>query len=161
MLVDSTDPRKGSIDEEGDIAPSNVQGDPSATSNGDENRADESSNLVSEGKTNRNPYIRGSDPRIDESEKYAIHTNTTLIQRIVQTLSTHYPERLAKCLIVPSNGFEKTIGGLTIRTYVPSLRTRSRITILESASDLKDYISDENLLSFVGGKAILPPESFD
>ena len=125
----------------------------------DEKKADGNSKSVPEEKVKRGPYILGSDPRIDAKEMYSVHVNATLIHRIVRTLCAHYPERLAKCLIVPSGGFEKTIGSLTIRTYVPSLRTRSRITILESASDLKDYISDENLLSFVGGKAALPRES--
>ena len=169
VLGDSTNLRQGgeAHEEEADIATSatsKVRDDSSTTNgNGDEKKDDDNvdGNSRSEEKTTQNPYILGSDPRIDPSEKYTVHTNATLIQRIVHTLSTHYPERLAKCLIVPSNGFEKTIGGLTIRTYVPSLRTRSRITILESASDLRDYISDENLLSFVGGKAVLPPESFE
>lgn len=166
VLGDSTNLRQGGeTDEEGDTATSaasNVEDDSSITnSNGDdEKKEDGNGNSTSEEKTKESPYILGSDPRIDASEKYTVHTNATLIQRIVHALSTHYPERLAKCLIVPSNGFEKTVGGLTIRTYVPSLRTRSRITILESASDLRDYISDENLLTFVGGKALLPPESF-
>lgn len=166
VLGDSTNLRQGGeTDEKGDIATSatsNVQDDSFTTnSNGDEKKEDDNGNSTSEEKIKQSPYILGSDPRIDASEKYTVHTNATLIQRIVHTLSTHYPERLAKCLIVPSNGFEKTIGSLTIRTYVPSLRTRSRITILESASDLRDYISDENLLSFVGGKALLPPESLE
>jgi len=154
MLEDPANHRSSSVtDQEGDVIDSvvpNVQDE--------EKRVDGGDNLRMEAK--RNPYALGSDPRIDLNEKYFVHTNPSLIQRIVCTLSAHYPERLAKCLIVPSSGLEKTIGGLSLRTYVTSLRTRTRITILDSQRELKDYISEENLLAFAGGKAALPPEFF-
>jgi len=109
----------------------------------------------------RNPFIIGSDPRIDPSEEYFVHTNSALIHRLVRLLSSHYPERLAKALIVPSGGWEKTMGGLSIRGYVSSPRTRSRIVMLKSANDLKEHINENSLLSFAGGKAKLPPECFE
>ena len=109
----------------------------------------------------RNPFIIGSDPRIDPSEEYFVHTNSALIHRLVRLLLSHYPERLAKALIVPSGGWEKTMGGLSIRGYVSSPRTRSRIIVLNSANDLKEHISENSLLSFAGGKAKLPSECFE
>ena len=154
MFEDPAKHRSSSVtDQEGDVIDSvvpNVQDEEKRVDGGDNSRVE----------AKRNPYALGSDPRIDLNEKYFVHTNPSLIQRIVCTLSAHYPERLAKCLIVPSSGLEKTMGGLSLRTYVTSLRTRTRITILDSQRELKDYINEENLLAFAGGKAVLPPEFF-
>ena len=161
MLEDPAKHRSSVTDQEGDVIDSvepNVQDDSCDTEEQRVDGGDNSREKKEEAK--RNPYALGSDPRIDLNEKYFVHTNPALIQRIVCTLSAHYPERLAKCLIVPSSGLEKTIGGLSLRTYVTSLRTRTRITILDSRRELKDYISEENLLAFAGGKAVLPPEFF-
>jgi hypothetical protein len=161
MLEDPAKHRSSVTNQEGDVIDSvvpNVQDDSCDT---EEQRVDGGDNSgKKEEEAKRNPYALGSDPRIDLNEKYFVHTNPALIQRIVCTLSAHYPERLAKCLIVPGSGLEKTIGGLSLRTYVTSLRTRTRITILDSQRELKDYISEENLLAFAGGKVVLPPAFF-
>ena len=94
-----------------------------------------------------------------ESQKHHVHTNFSLVIRLSEILSRHYPERLAKALIVPSGGWAKTLGSRGIRSYVLSPITRARIHVLNSWDDLKKYVDEAELVSFVGGKAEINSET--
>eukprot|EP00978_Attheya_sp_CCMP212_P005119 scaffold11316_cov60-Attheya_sp.AAC.2 len=108
-----------------------------------------------------NPFSIGANPRIDYSgEDYQVHTNFALVQRLNEVLSRHYPERLAKALIVPSSGWIKTLGTFGLRAYVSAPKTRSRVFMLGSSHDLKKYVEEDELVTIVGGRAFVPPEAF-
>ena len=105
--------------------------------------------------------LRCTLQRIDPDEDYHIHTNYALVQRLVELVSCHYPERLAQALVIPSGGWIKTLGSFGLRAYVPSAQTRAKILMLNSLSDLKKYVADDQLVTFAGGNSLLPPSTFE
>jgi hypothetical protein len=118
-------------------------------------------NALGSDQSSLNPFSIGANPRIDYSgEDYQVHTNFALVQRLNEVLSRHYPERLAKALIVPSSGWIKTLGTFGLRAYVSAPKTRSRVFMLGSSHDLRKYVEEDELVTFVGGRAFVPPEAF-
>jgi hypothetical protein len=96
------------------------------------------------------------DPMIDPSDQhYSTHSSSELFLRLRDILSRNYPERLAKCLI-----FGGASTKLKLREYIPSQVTRSRVTVLNSLSDLKRFVDEDQLVSFAGGCASVSPETF-
>eukprot|EP00566_Odontella_aurita_P026957 CAMPEP_0113558908 /NCGR_PEP_ID=MMETSP0015_2-20120614/18608_1 /TAXON_ID=2838 /ORGANISM="Odontella" /LENGTH=176 /DNA_ID=CAMNT_0000460497 /DNA_START=1 /DNA_END=531 /DNA_ORIENTATION=+ /assembly_acc=CAM_ASM_000160 len=109
----------------------------------------------------RNPFFLGVDPRIDLDEDYHIHTNFALVQRLVELLSRHYPDRLAQALVVPSGGWIKTVGTFGLRAYVPDARTRAKVTMLHDLRGLLKFVKSDDLVAFAGGKALVAPKAFE
>ena len=110
-------------------------------------------------KKEENKGVHGS--RIDPWEDNQVHKNFTLVRRLRDIFSKHYPERLSKALIVSSGGWEKTLGTVGLRAYVPAARTRSRVVMLNSPDDLKKYVSKDEFVTLVGGNATVRPEAFE
>mmetsp|Transcript_16963 Transcript_16963/g.25240 ORF Transcript_16963/g.25240 Transcript_16963/m.25240 type:complete len:654 (+) Transcript_16963:2150-4111(+) len=111
----------------------------------------------------RNPFFVGFNPRIDPEEDYYVHTNFLLVQRLHEVISKHYPERLSKMIVVSSKsgGWMKVFHTLSLKTHVKSQRTRDRITRIDSVAELKKYVDESELVTFVGGKALVNPEAFE
>ena len=62
----------------------------------------------------------------------------------------HYPERVAKTLVVSSKGWKKS----RLRSYFP------QATVLSSLDDLKKHVSAEELVTFAGGNAKVSSDAF-
>lgn len=93
-----------------------------------------------------------SPNRIVHDEDYHIHTNFKLVQQLIDVVSKHYPERLGRALLVPGGGWDTLLGNHGLRRYINSSKTRSKVVVLERLDDLKKYVSDDELITCVGGK---------
>lgn len=141
------------------------KGSDSITESADENKdaASTAADADSESKasvntemTAWNPFRMGANPRLYPGEDYTVHSNTSVTNRLIAILRQHYPERLHKALVLP--------GGLlpmgSSRGYIQSSRTRAKVIILGSASELTHHVSKSELLSIVGGTAHVNPTAF-
>eukprot|EP00549_Striatella_unipunctata_P025827 CAMPEP_0118698500 /NCGR_PEP_ID=MMETSP0800-20121206/15244_1 /TAXON_ID=210618 ORGANISM="Striatella unipunctata, Strain CCMP2910" /NCGR_SAMPLE_ID=MMETSP0800 /ASSEMBLY_ACC=CAM_ASM_000638 /LENGTH=180 /DNA_ID=CAMNT_0006598345 /DNA_START=315 /DNA_END=857 /DNA_ORIENTATION=- len=90
-------------------------------------------------------------------EDYYVHSNLVLAHRLIDLSTRHYPERLARALIVPGNGFTKTLTTFGLRAYIAQSRTRARITILKEARELQHFVRKNVLIDIAGGKASMNP----
>lgn len=82
----------------------------------------------------------GCDKRIDPWENFHFHSNSILMKILNELIPYHYPERLAKVLVVHENG--------------KCLRHLSHLIVLESVDDLKNYVDKKELVRFAGGDAV-------
>ena len=79
------------------------------------------------------------DPRIDPYETANAHSNVVLLQLLNEILHYHYPERLAKALIV-GEGWAKT-------------EASHHATVLNSMDELSQYVDKDELGKLTGGLA--------
>lgn len=106
--------------------------------------------------TQLTPSTFGSDPRIDPYEEFRPHSNYVLLQLLNDLIKQHYPERFAKVLIEPSKGQKKAH---LLATF--SLRSsKSSVTVLNPGDDLMQYVDEEELVTFAGGKAGITSDAF-
>ena len=101
-----------------------------------------------------------SNPRMFFDEHWNIHTSKSVIERLVNLLMTHYPERLAKALVVVGHGNKKyaltAIGGVFFLTgMVPSTKTRDKVRFLTRYRDLQSYVHRAQLVTLVGGTQVV------
>lgn len=97
-----------------------------------------------------------SNPRMFFDEHWNVHTSRSVIERLVHILMTHYPERLARALVVVGHGNKKyaltAIGGVLFLTgMVPSTKTRDKVRFLTRYRDLESYVHRTQLVALVGG----------
>lgn len=97
-----------------------------------------------------------SDPRIDPYEKYHSHSNILLMQLLNEVIPRHYPERLAKALVVLEKGGTKEHS----RSHYHSQYAAPLVTVLSSESDLKKYVDEDELVKFAGGNAQVTSDAF-
>jgi hypothetical protein len=107
-----------------------------------------------------------ANPRLPEDERYYLHTNASMIRKLVQILMHHYPERLSRALIVPYIGnvayFRTVVGArLALASAVGSHRTRHKVKFLKHFADLKAYVKKDELVTIVGGTAPIDPVVFE
>jgi hypothetical protein len=107
-----------------------------------------------------------ANPRLPEDERYYLHTNASMIRKLVQILMHHYPERLSRALIVPYIGnvayFRTVVGArLALASAVGSNRTRHKVKFLKHFADLKAYVKKDELVTIVGGTAPIDPVVFE
>ena len=109
-----------------------------------------------------NPFKMGVNPRSNPDERYQAHYSVKMIERLADVLSSNYPDRLKKLLLVPGKGVPKTeIGGLNgVRKSMASA-TRAKIIQLSKASELTDHVSKRELATVVGGTAEVRAEAFE
>lgn len=97
-----------------------------------------------------------SDPRVDPYERYQPHANLALLSLLSEILPRHYPERLAKALLVTGKGWKKKL----LWSYLPAQIARSKVHVLSSLDSLKRFVSEDELVLFAGGKASITPDVF-
>ena len=148
-----------------------------ADSTGDKNKGTESNQENEESKENneddgsttsmsQGQSMLVSNPRIASGETWQIHTNRTLILRLTQLLSDHYPERLANILLVRGIGKNSYYATnfkarAIVRSLLPSAETRSKVKIISNPSDLHDFVAESELATIVGGTAPIHSSVFE
>ena len=78
------------------------------------------------------------DTRIDPLECHQLHSNQVIIQLLNELIAYHYPERIAKVLLVPSKDWTKAC-------ELPRVHSHPLLTVLKSVDDLKKYVDKEEL----------------
>jgi hypothetical protein len=114
---------------------------------------------------NSNVEILIANPRIGPSESLQCHTNTILLQRLMDILSAHYPERLGKALVVPGKGnnsyYGVLVGGrIKLNSFLSSSKTRNKVHFLKKKFELKEHVAEAELINIVGGTAAIDPAAF-
>jgi len=97
-----------------------------------------------------------NNPRVYRDEVWNTHTSRTLIERLIDILLAHYPERLSKALVVVGYKNKRyvrsVVGGvLALTSVVGSAKTRDKVRFLTSYHDLYSYVDRSQLVSLVGG----------
>jgi hypothetical protein len=107
-----------------------------------------------------NPFRLGVNPRVQPGEDYHVHSDIDMIYRLSDVLSSHYPERLKKLLLVKGGpGYLSATFGM--RKYIASARTRARIVQINGASELTRFVDESELATIVGGTADVLPDAFE
>jgi hypothetical protein len=106
------------------------------------------------------------NPRIYSDEQWHTHTTKHLIRRMIDIVTTHYPERLSKALVVVGKGntaYTRTaVGGiLALPKVLSRQRTREKVKFLIRYADLQEYVAKEELSVMVGGAAALDPRVYE
>jgi hypothetical protein len=106
-----------------------------------------------------------SNPRVYPGEKWHTHTNKGMLKRLIGIVTTHYPERLSKVLVVVGYGnatYMRTAlrGKIALASAVQSKRTRDRVKFLKRYSDLQDYVERAVLVTIVGGESVISGSAF-
>ena len=100
-----------------------------------------------------------SNPRIDHSETWQVHTNREMIGGLIATLTRNYPERLSRALVFNGKGANSYYNGSSISgrmalgAVMDSKQTKAKVKFLKNSSDLLQYVSESELVTIVGGKA--------
>jgi hypothetical protein len=111
-----------------------------------------------DGKVNNHVLI-DSDPMMNPNEEVIEHSSVEMITRIIGVLRRHYPERLSKALIVPSTSGKWSKPKM--REYISMQQIATpRVIILNKLNELKQYVSDDQLVTFAGGKANVTPDAY-
>ena len=92
------------------------------------------------------PLISNCNPK-----EYSVHTNYKLVTELTQIMSTHYPERLAQCLVVPDGWWDTVLGTSGLFAYVPNEATRNKVVMIKCLEDLKEFVDVKKLSDIVGG----------
>lgn len=100
--------------------------------------------------------VQSNNPRIFRDEVWNPHTSRPLIERLIQILLAHYPERLSKALVVIGHKNKRyvrsTVGGvLALTSAVSSSKTREKVKFLTHYSELQKYVDRSELITLVGG----------
>jgi CRAL/TRIO domain len=107
---------------------------------------------------------REANPRVNPDESWQIHTSTRLVKQLVELVSAHYPERLHQALVVmkPSQAtlLRNIFGAYTLKNFVASPATRSKVKFLVTFRELQKYVSKEELVTIAGGDAVIDPQVF-
>lgn len=129
---------------------------------GDEDESDDEEATFDEQNDDFDEAVRLAqthNPRVYGDELWNTHTTKTLIERMVDILLTHYPERLSKALVVIGHGNSKyvrsAVGGvLSLTGLIRPSRTRDKIRFLTRYRDLQTYIDRSQLVTLVGGTQV-------
>jgi hypothetical protein len=106
------------------------------------------------------------NPRMFHDEHWNVHTSKSMIERLVNILLTHYPERLGKALVIVGHGNKKyarsSIGGLLYLTsLVASTRTRDKVRLLTRYRDLQSYVHRSQLVTLAGGTQMVDAAHYE
>jgi hypothetical protein len=106
------------------------------------------------------------NPRIQSDEQWHTHTTKQFIRRMIDIVTTHYPERLSKALVVVGKGntaYTRTaVGGmLALPKVLSRQRTREKVKFLIRYADLQEYVAKDELPVLVGGTATVDPRVFE
>lgn len=99
------------------------------------------------------------DPMIDPNQDYTAHGSMESFIRLISILRQHYPERLAKALIVPgpSGKWSKS----RVREYITTHQLFTpRVKLLNNLFELRKYVNTDQLVTFAGGTASVTPDAF-
>jgi hypothetical protein len=107
-----------------------------------------------------NPFRLGVNPRVQPGEDYHVHGNIDMIYRLSDVLSSHYPERLKKLLVV-KGGPSYLSATFGMRKYIASARTRAKVVQINGASELTRFVDESKLATIVGGTAEVLPDAFE
>lgn len=94
-----------------------------------------------------------SNPRIQEDELWFNHTTKTMATKLIEIVTTHYPERLHRALVVVGGTHVRSVlgGTLGLSKVVKSTRTREKVRFLAKYKELRKYVDRTQLVTFVGG----------
>lgn len=109
---------------------------------------------------------QADNPRIYSDELWNTHTSKSLIDKILEILLTHYPERLSKALVVIGHGNKKYVrsaisGVLQLAGLIRSSRTRDKVRFLTRYRDLQTYVDRSQLVTLVGGTQVEDTRHFE
>jgi hypothetical protein len=133
---------------------------------GDDYEDEDEATTATESTMSWNPFKMGVNPRLNQSEDYHVHTNQTMLRKLIQILMDNYPERLHKAIFVPGNsrgyGYWGTALGvqIAIRNNIKAPRTRTRCFILHRISELKEFVHQSQIVTIAGGEAVLDESVF-
>lgn len=116
--------------------------------------------IVAAEETVWNPFRLGVNPRAPPGEDYHVHSNIDMIYRLSDVLSSHYPERLKKLLLV-TGGSSYLSAKFGIRKYIASARTRAKVVQLNGVSELTRFVDESELATIVGGKVEVHSDAFE
>ena len=116
--------------------------------------------IVAAEETVWNPCRLGVNPRAPPGEDYHVHSNIDMIYRLSDVLSSHYPERLKKLLLV-TGGSSYLSAKFGIRKYIASARTRAKVVQLNGVSELTRFVDESELATIVGGKVEVHSDAFE
>jgi hypothetical protein len=108
-----------------------------------------------------------TNPRVSPEEQWYLHCTGDLLEQFISLLFKHYPERIAKVLLVKGKGQKASF----YRTHVAASRAmkraialrkeRSKIRFLPKMSTLKGLIDESELSAAALGKAPVPLRAFE
>lgn len=98
-----------------------------------------------------------ADPRIDMYEQYHPHSNVLFMGVLNEVIQHHFPERVAKILVVASKDWAKA----RRRPPIHSPLVQYNVNVLSSVDGLKKYVDKDELVTFAGGNAKVTPDAFD
>ena len=111
-------------------------------------------------------HWRTNNPRVSLDEHWKCHTSTEMTQKLLDLLCTHYPGRLSRVLIVKGRGKNTYYGTeleakIKLKKVLGFKRVRDKVQFVNKTSDLISYVALEELSTIVGGKALVPPSSYE
>lgn len=97
-----------------------------------------------------------NNPRVLRDEVWNPHTSRPLLERLIEILLAHYPERLSKALVVLGHKNKRYVrsivgGVLALASVIPSSKTRDKVRFLAHYSELQSFVDQSELVSLVGG----------
>lgn len=116
--------------------------------------------LMDKGDKDQNSTLKtaSSDPMMNPNQDYKEHSSMQMFTRLINIVQKHYPERLKAALIVSGTGkWSKS----KIREYIVGQGIATpRVILLNNLVELKEYVKDNQLVTFAGGKAPVTPDAF-
>ncbi|KAG7371778.1 DUF1336 domain containing protein [Nitzschia inconspicua] len=106
------------------------------------------------------------NPRISKDEHWKCHTNLEVVEKLYHVLSTYYPARLSKVLIMKGRGKNTYYGTnlegwMKLNKAVNFQQIRDKIKFVNKTSELTNYVAMEELCTIVGGKAPVSMSTFE
>lgn len=162
----TTEPRPGSADGDGPNEEATMSVEQDGTVEDDYDGETIERGSVHTSFQGSRPVHAVNNPRIHSDEQWHTHTNMELIRRLIDTVTTHYPERLHKALVVVGKGnttYTRTaVGGmLKLPKVLSSSRTRDKVKFLIRYGDLREHVAKEELSVLVGGHVPVDPSVFE
>jgi hypothetical protein len=103
------------------------------------------------------PLWHGTNPRVDPTEVLNQHTNHDMDMRLAKILYRHYPEYISRLLVMdPSDKPQNSIRCL----LKEDANLLPRVKFLKRFDRLKDFIGEDELLSFAGGNSLISISHF-
>lgn len=118
---------------------------------------DQHHSTAGDGNVSIRTLLAGCDPMIDPNQEYTSHGSIEMFSRLVGVLTRHYPERLQRALVIPGGSWSKA----KIRECILAQHILTpRVIILNSLQEVKNFVHDDELVTFAGGKAAVSCDAF-
>ena len=118
---------------------------------------DQHHSTAGDGNVSIRTLLAGCDPMIDPNQEYTSHGSIEMFSRLVGVLTRHYPERLQRALVIPGGSWSKA----KIRECILAQHILTpRVIILNSLQEVKNFVHDDELVTFAGGNAAVSCDAF-